>query len=179
MPRSPRAVTARPHAGLLQRSTSGPRHAEAHKADLGHPHTGESAVQPLDVMRFDRDLPESLVHTDFAPRRAAVRSREKVAHRLSEAVLIIVILLIMSRRMYDLGAKSARICDLQTKCIGSSASASTSTSLAQCQCQRQPQNDKRVGVLVTGTAKLQLQEVIASQYDKTAAKGACHQDDRR
>ena len=36
------------------------------------------------MVRFDRDLPESLVHTGFAPRRAAVRSSEKVAHRLRE-----------------------------------------------------------------------------------------------
>jgi hypothetical protein len=36
------------------------------------------------VMRFDRDLPESLMQIGFAPGRAAVGSGEEVAHRLSE-----------------------------------------------------------------------------------------------
>ncbi len=36
------------------------------------------------MMRFDRYLPESLMHTSFTPRRAAVCSAEKVAHRLGE-----------------------------------------------------------------------------------------------
>jgi hypothetical protein len=35
-------------------------------------------------MRFDRDLPESLMDTGFAPRWGAVGSAEKVAHRLGE-----------------------------------------------------------------------------------------------
>ena len=35
-------------------------------------------------MRFDPDLPEPLMYTGFAPRRAAVGSAEKVAHRLGE-----------------------------------------------------------------------------------------------
>jgi hypothetical protein len=61
-----------------------PRQAEAHPADLGHPHPTEPPVHMLDMMRFHRDLPESLMHTGFAPRRAAVRSAEKVAHRLGE-----------------------------------------------------------------------------------------------
>jgi hypothetical protein len=61
-----------------------PREAKPHPADLGHPYPTEPAVQTLDVMRFDRDLTESLVHTGFAPRRTAVRSAEKVAHRLGE-----------------------------------------------------------------------------------------------
>jgi hypothetical protein len=55
-----------------------------HPADLGHPHPTKPAVQPLGMMRFHRDLPESFMHTGFAPRRAAVRSAEKVAHRLGE-----------------------------------------------------------------------------------------------
>ena len=41
-------------------------------------------LQLLDVMRFDRHLPEPFVHTCFAPRRAPVRATEEVAHRLSE-----------------------------------------------------------------------------------------------
>ena len=62
----------------------GPRQAKAHPANLGHPHASEPAIKALDVMRFDRDLPEPLMYTGFAPRRAAVRSAEEVAHRLGE-----------------------------------------------------------------------------------------------
>jgi hypothetical protein len=61
-----------------------PRQPEADPTDLGHPHLAEPAVQPLDVMRFDRYLPESVVHPGFPPGRAAMRSAEKVAHRLVE-----------------------------------------------------------------------------------------------
>ena len=61
-----------------------PRQAEAHPANPGHPHPTEPAVQTLKVTRFDRNLPESLLHTGFTPRRAAMRSVEKVAHRLRE-----------------------------------------------------------------------------------------------
>ncbi len=61
-----------------------PRHAEPDPTDLGHPHTAAPAVQTLDVMGFHRDLPEALMHNRFAPRWAAVRSREKVSHRLGE-----------------------------------------------------------------------------------------------
>ena len=60
------------------------RQPEAHPADLGHPRPTEPAVHPLDVTRFDRDLPEPLMDTGFAPGRAAVRSGEKIPHRLSE-----------------------------------------------------------------------------------------------
>jgi hypothetical protein len=61
-----------------------PGEAEAHPADLGHPHPPEPAIQALDVMGFDRDLPESFMYTGFAPGRAAVRTTEKVAHGLGE-----------------------------------------------------------------------------------------------
>jgi NAD(P)-dependent dehydrogenase (short-subunit alcohol dehydrogenase family) len=57
---------------------------EAHPADLGHPHPTQPAVETLDVVRFDRHLPESLMYVGFAPGQAAVRSAEKVAHRLGE-----------------------------------------------------------------------------------------------
>ena len=77
-----------PHTRLRHRSpcTAGHRtHVEeAHPADLGHPHPTEPVIQTLDMMRFHRDLPESLMHTGFPPRRAAVGSAEKVAHRLGE-----------------------------------------------------------------------------------------------
>ncbi len=61
-----------------------PRQPKAHPADLGHPHTTKPAVHTLKVMRFHPDLPKPFMHTGFAPGRAAVRSGEKVAHRLSE-----------------------------------------------------------------------------------------------
>ena len=51
-----------------------PRQAKPHPAHLGHPHPTEAPVEPHDVMRFDRDLPKSFVHTGFTPRRATVRT---------------------------------------------------------------------------------------------------------
>ena len=82
------AFLSYPHTRLRHRSpcTAGHRtHVEeAHPADLGHPHLSEPAIQTLDMMRFHRDLPESLMHTGFAPPRSAVRSAEKVAHRVGE-----------------------------------------------------------------------------------------------
>ncbi len=60
------------------------RQPETHAADLGYPHFSEPAIQWLNMMWFDRHLPESLVHAGFAPRWAAVRSAEEVAHRLCE-----------------------------------------------------------------------------------------------
>ena len=86
-----RNTTVDTHHAALTRSSDrirdvGERNmpAEAHPADLGHPHPTEPAVQTLDTMRFDRYLPESVLHTGFAPRRGAVRSAEKVAHRVGE-----------------------------------------------------------------------------------------------
>lgn len=61
-----------------------PRHAQTHPADLGHPDPTESAVELLDVTRFEPDLPKTLMYTGFAPRRAAVRAPEEVTHRLRE-----------------------------------------------------------------------------------------------
>ena len=60
------------------------RQSEAHHAHLGHPYTTEPTIQTFDMMRFHPDLPESFVYTGFTPRRAAVRSGEKVSHRLGE-----------------------------------------------------------------------------------------------
>ena len=60
------------------------REAEAHPADLGHPDPTESAVETLNLMRFDRNLSEPLMYTGFAPGWVAVRSAEKIAHRLGE-----------------------------------------------------------------------------------------------
>src|SRR5262249_2637255 len=50
----------------------------------GRPHPTEPAIEPLHMMRLDRDLLESLMHTSFALRRAAVSAVEKIAHRLRE-----------------------------------------------------------------------------------------------
>ena len=68
-----------------------PREAEAHPADLRHPHPTQPAVETLDVARFDRDLPEPLMHVGFTPGRAAVRSGEKVAHRLGEVAQLLLL----------------------------------------------------------------------------------------
>ncbi len=61
-----------------------PRQAESHPTHLRHPYPTKPAVQALDVMRFHPNLPKSLMHTGFAPGRAAVRPGEKVAHGLGE-----------------------------------------------------------------------------------------------
>jgi hypothetical protein len=49
------------------------RQPESHPPDLRHPDPTEAAVQPLDVMRFHRDLPKPFVHSGFTPRRAKPR----------------------------------------------------------------------------------------------------------
>jgi hypothetical protein len=60
------------------------RAAKPHPANLGHPHPPETPIEPLDVTHLDRHLPEPLVHTGFAPRRAPVRATEEITHRLRE-----------------------------------------------------------------------------------------------
>ena len=60
------------------------RKAEPHPPNLGHPHPPVSAVQLLDLMRFDRYLPKPLMHTGFTPRRPAVRPAEETTHGLGE-----------------------------------------------------------------------------------------------
>ena len=79
---APGTVTGHPVGLHPVRHRAGP--AKPHPADLGHPHPPESPVELLDVMRFDRHLPEPFVHTGFAPRRAPVRATEEVTHRLRE-----------------------------------------------------------------------------------------------
>jgi hypothetical protein len=61
-----------------------PRQPKSHPAHLGHPHPTEPAIQTLDVMRLDRDLPKSFMHIGFAPPRPAMRPGEEIPHRLSE-----------------------------------------------------------------------------------------------
>ena len=57
---------------------------EPHPPDLGYPDLPITAAQPLDVARFDSDLPESLVLARLAPRRATMGAVKEVAHRLGE-----------------------------------------------------------------------------------------------
>ena len=58
--------------------------AEPHPADLGYPYLPVAAAEPLNVARFDTDLPESFVLARLTPRRTTVGAVEKVAHRLRE-----------------------------------------------------------------------------------------------
>lgn len=51
---------------------------------LAYPYLPIAAAQPLEVARFEPDLPKSLVPAGLAPRRATVGAVEKVAHRLGE-----------------------------------------------------------------------------------------------
>jgi hypothetical protein len=61
-------------------------------------------------MRLDRDLPESFVHTGFAPRRAPVRATEKVPHRLSEIPQRLLLHSLRARRQpLVLGARGGQL----------------------------------------------------------------------
>ena len=60
------------------------RQTKTHPPDLGQPDPPKSAVQPVDVPRFHRYLSKSLMHTGFAPLRAAVCAVEEVLHGLCE-----------------------------------------------------------------------------------------------
>jgi hypothetical protein len=59
-----------------------PRQAQPHPADLRHPDPTVAAVQPLDMMRSQPNLPKPFVHTGLTPRRAAVRTGEELLHGL-------------------------------------------------------------------------------------------------
>ena len=61
-----------------------PRQPKSHPSDLGHPHSSNTAVQPLDVTRLHPDLSKSFVHTGFTPCRTTMRPGEKVPHSLRE-----------------------------------------------------------------------------------------------
>ena len=61
-----------------------PRQPESHPPDLGYPDLTRVVVEPLDMARFHRHLPEPLVHTGFAPGRAAVCAIKEVQHGLRE-----------------------------------------------------------------------------------------------
>ena len=57
---------------------------EPHPTDFRYPYLRVAAAEPLEVARFESDLPKPFVPTDLAPRRATVGAVEKVAHRLRE-----------------------------------------------------------------------------------------------
>ncbi len=57
---------------------------ESHPADLRYPYLPIAAAEPVDVARFESDLPKSLMLAGLAPGRAMVGAVEEVAHRLGE-----------------------------------------------------------------------------------------------
>jgi nicotinamidase-related amidase len=57
---------------------------EPNPTDLRDPYLPIVATQPLEVARFESDLPKPLVPAGLVPRRATVSAVEKVAHRLGE-----------------------------------------------------------------------------------------------
>jgi hypothetical protein len=57
---------------------------EPHPADFRDPYLPIAAAQPLEVARFESDLPKTFMPAGLTPRRATVRPVERVAHRLRE-----------------------------------------------------------------------------------------------
>ena len=68
----------------LHRAGDGTGPPKPHPPHLGYPYLPIAAAQPVDVARFESDLPESFMGAGLAPRRATVGAAEKVAHRLRE-----------------------------------------------------------------------------------------------
>jgi hypothetical protein len=60
------------------------RPAELHPTNLGYLYLPIAAAEPLDVTRFDCDLPESFMRAGLAPGWATMSAVKKVAHRLGE-----------------------------------------------------------------------------------------------
>jgi hypothetical protein len=79
---APRAI--QPDSVRLHRVCDVAGTAEPHPTDLGYSYLPIAAAQPLEVARFDSDLPESLILAGLAPRRATVGAVEKIAHPLGE-----------------------------------------------------------------------------------------------
>ena len=61
-----------------------PRQPKPHPPHLRHPNPTEAAVEPLDMMWSQSDLPKPFMHTGFTPPRLAMRAVEKELHGLSE-----------------------------------------------------------------------------------------------
>jgi hypothetical protein len=57
---------------------------EPNPSHFRDPHLPITAADPLEVVRFDSDLPKPFMPSGLAPRRAAVGAVEKVVHRLCE-----------------------------------------------------------------------------------------------
>ncbi len=68
----------------LHRAGYGAGPPKPHPPHLGYPYLPIAAAQPVDVARFESDLPESFMGAGLTPRRATVGAVEKVAHRLGE-----------------------------------------------------------------------------------------------
>jgi hypothetical protein len=68
----------------LHRGGDGAGPPKPHPPDLRYPHLPMAAAEPLEVARFESDLPESFMPAGLTPRRAPVGAVEKVAHRLRE-----------------------------------------------------------------------------------------------
>jgi hypothetical protein len=57
---------------------------EPNPSDFRYPYLPVAAAEPLNVARFESDLPKPLMLAGLTPRRAAMEAIEKVAHRLGE-----------------------------------------------------------------------------------------------
>ena len=57
---------------------------EPNPSDFRYPDLSIAAAEPLEMARFEPDLPKSFMLAGLAPRRAAMGAVEKVAHRLRE-----------------------------------------------------------------------------------------------
>jgi hypothetical protein len=57
---------------------------EPNPSDFRYPYLPIAAAEPLEMARFEPDLPKSFMLAGLAPRRAAMGAVEKVAHRLRE-----------------------------------------------------------------------------------------------
>jgi hypothetical protein len=79
---APRSIQS--DAVRLHRVRDGAGPSKPHPTDLRYPHLPVAAAQPLDVARFESDLPESFMRAGLTPARAPVGAVEKVAHRLRE-----------------------------------------------------------------------------------------------
>ena len=79
---APRSIQT--DAVRLHRGGDGAGPPKPHPPDLGYPYPPIAAAQPVDVARFESDLPESFMGAGLTPRRATVGAVEKVAHRLGE-----------------------------------------------------------------------------------------------
>ncbi len=78
-PRSIHSDAVRLHRGG---DSAGP--PESHPTDLGYPDLSVSAGEPVDVVWFESNLPESLIPAGLSPRWAPVGAVEEVSHRLGE-----------------------------------------------------------------------------------------------